>query len=122
MDPLTLTPESMHVAVMCKIIAANGQTLNDDFFTNKLASLDEAVTQYSAVPLSNEIRNEVDNTDDALWTAELGDTGSTGTLVRRTGASSDYYVQVRQKSCGESPVDHRLSLSLGQLHGPSLGP
>lgn len=95
MDPLTLTPESMHVAVMCKIIAANGQTLNDDFFASRLASLDEAVQQYSPVPLSNEIRNEVDNTDDALWTAELGDTGSAGTLVRRTGASSDYYVQVR---------------------------
>jgi|WetSurMetagenome_2_1015567.scaffolds.fasta_scaffold00293_13 hypothetical protein len=92
-DPLTLTPESMHVLVMCKIIAANGQTLNEDFFKSKLASLEEAVPQYSTVPISNEIRNELDNTDEALWDAEMGDTGSYGVQVRRVGASSDYYIQ-----------------------------
>jgi len=89
-----LTPESVHVLVLCKIIAAGGQTLNDDFFKTKLAVLEEAVPQYSAAPISNEIRNELDNTDDALWSAELGDTGSAGFLVRRTGASSEYFIQV----------------------------
>lgn len=84
--------------MLCKIIAAGGQTLNDDFFKAKLAVLEEAVPQYSAAPISNEIRNELDNTDEALWTAELGDTGSAGFLVRRTGASSEYFVQARPGS------------------------
>lgn len=92
-DSLTLTPESMHVLVLCKIIAANGQTLNDDFFKAKLDALEEAVPQYSSAPISSEIRNDADNTDDGLWSAELGDTGSTGVLVRRTGNTNDYYIQ-----------------------------
>jgi hypothetical protein len=92
-DTLSLSKDSIHVLVLSKIIAANGQTLTDDLFKSKLSALDEAAPQYATAPISSEIRNEAENTDDALWTAELGDTGSAGILVKRTGASSDYYIQ-----------------------------
>jgi len=92
-DTMSLSKESLAILVLNKIIAANGQTLTDDFFKAKLSALDEAAPQYAAAPISTEIRNEIENTDDALWTPELGDSGSVGVVVRRTGASSDYYIQ-----------------------------
>jgi hypothetical protein len=92
-DVVSLNQDSVQVLVICKIIAANGQTLNDDMFKSKLNLLDEAAPQYAAVPITSEIRNESDNTDEALWDKELGDSGSAGILSRRIGVSSDYYVQ-----------------------------
>jgi hypothetical protein len=91
-DTLTLSPESVHALVVCKVIAAGGQTLNDDLFKSRLEALEEAVPQYAAMPISSDFRKD-DNTDEGLWSAELGDTGSAGVLVKRSGASSEYYVQ-----------------------------
>ncbi len=82
----------MHCLVICKVIPAAGQILDDDFFAKKMDVVSGAVEQYSQAPINAQMRAP-DNQDEALWTAELGDTGSVGVLVRRTGAISQYYIQ-----------------------------
>jgi hypothetical protein len=92
MDTVTLTPLSFQYLAMCKIIPAEGQTFNDDFFKQRIKGLDDAVSQFSAAPISMEHRSD-DNTDNNFWVAEAGEGGFVGVARKRRGAQAyDYYI------------------------------
>jgi len=90
-DPLTLTPESLHFLVMCPILPAADQVFDDAFFEKKLETLNQAAPQYCAAPITMNTRSN-DNTDDELWDHELGDSGSVGVVRRKRGVNNEYFV------------------------------
>lgn len=99
-DPISLSSDSFQAMVLCKVIngKTKAQTPGDDYFKAKLASLDDAASQYTSTPISNGVRSDL-NYDQDHWTAEMGKSGACGVLRRRRGnRSNDYYVYARSSA------------------------
>ena len=110
-DPLTLAPESMHFMVMCPVLPAKDQLLDDAFFEKKLEALNQAAPQYCAAPITMLTRNN-DNTDDDLWEHELGDSGSVGVVRRKRGVNNEYFVEANCTApvLGQQFIEHVTKL------------
>lgn len=98
-DSTLISDNMFQVFAVSKVLAPPyGMSLNDEYFSKKLSSINEAVQQYPKLPASSEVRNPVDNKDCKPWNSELGGPGSfVGVYyqLRDDHRTKDYYYVVQ---------------------------
>ena len=112
-NPLTLSPDAMHYLVLCAVVPGKEQKLDDAYFESKLADLAAAVPQFSSAPIAMTVRDEIRNVDEALWTEELGPSGSAGVLKCKDKTKTDYLIMANctAPKLGQDFIDGLVELS-----------
>lgn len=98
-DSTLISDNMFQVFAVSKVLGAPyGKTLNDDYFSGKIAVVNSAVEQHPRMPATGLVRHPVTNKDRKAWNSELGGPGSFAGIyfqLHDDHRTKDYYYVTR---------------------------